>query len=143
MSLYDIVNEIPLWVPAAILSLTLVGMSTEVGIRVYKNTKKLNAHLKDIQDNYKDNFSKDELISVYADLVKNVRPNLLGKKRKIAYKISADLEKQIMTYATQETKEAISNGAILDFKDTIDAYSPTYKKAKDVLSSLAKQLYRA
>ena len=68
----------------------------------------------------------------------------LGKKRKIADEMVRGLEKQIMTFATQETQEAIANGAILGFKDSIVPHSSTYKKAKELLhSQIEKQRYNS
>ena len=127
--LYDIIKDIPAWVPLGLTGLAIVGMGTEVAVRIYKNTKKLNAHFQELQDSYRSDFAKEDLVPFYEDLVKNVRPNLMGKKRKIANKMSEDLEKQIMVYATQEIQETIANGAVLSFRDSIEPHSPTYKRA--------------
>jgi len=135
MELYEIVKDIPAWVPLGLTGLAIAGMATQVAVNVHKGEKKLNAHFQELQDTYRSDFSKEELISFYEDLVKTVRPKLMGKKRKMADKMSEDLEKQIMTYATKETQEAIANGAVLSFRDPIEPYSPTYKRAIELFSS--------
>ena len=127
--LYDIVKDIPAWIPLGLTGLTIAGMATQVAVSMYKGTKRLNTHFQELQDNYRSDFSKEDLVPFYEDLVKNVRPNLMGKKRKIANKMSEDLEKQIMVYATQEIQETIANGAVLSFRDSIEPHSPTYKRA--------------
>ena len=50
-----------------------------------------------------------------------------------------DLEKQIMSYATQEVQEAIDKGATLFFNHSIEPYAPTYRKAQDILRKAKKE----
>jgi hypothetical protein len=136
----NIANKIPLEIPVGIFTLGFVGLVTNGTVRMCKNTKKANAHFQELQNSYKSNFSKEELIPFFEDFSKNVGPylNPFGKRRKIADRMTKGLQKQIMTYATQEVQEAIGNGAVLDFEGSIKPYSPTYKNAIQIVSSSRK-----
>lgn len=134
-TIFEITKEIPLWVPYCGIGLIFTGIVIQGAVRAYKGTKRLNAHFQELQESYRSDFSKEELIPFFKDLVKNVKPNLIGKKREFADKMSKNLEEQIMAYATQEVQEAIVNGAVLGFKDPIEPYSPTYKKAINLFRS--------
>jgi len=132
VDLNEIIKDAPTWVPATIIGVIITGMSTHIAVQLYKNTKKINAHLNEMQQNYKDDFSKEELIPFYEDLMMNVRYSLLGKKRKIADNMAENLEKQIMNYAANEFQDAMKNRAELNFSGPITHLSPTYCKAKQI-----------
>jgi hypothetical protein len=132
MSLNEFMQNVPVVVPCTLIGLTFVGIATQAAIRLYRGEKQLDAQFKGLQDRYKDNFPKEELIDFYKELVRDVRPNLMGKKRKIADKMTESLEKQIMIYTTQETQESLANGTVLSFRDSIEHCSPTYKNAVEI-----------
>ena len=140
MTINDIVKDIPFWVPLGITGLCVAGIVTDGTIKVYKAIKRTNARFKELQNTYRNDFSKDELIGFYGDLVLKVKPGLWGKRSKIATQMTKDLEDQIMIYVTQEVNEAISKGAILDFRDSIMQHSPTYKRAIELFHSYRQDI---
>lgn len=132
MTLNEIVKDIPVCVPLGLISATLAGMAVRTTIRVYRAQKQVNAQFDRLQKEYKPDFSKEELLEYYEKLVRN-GSGLWIKRKKSSDQIIAELEKQIMVYATQEVNEAVANGAVLDFNDSITRLSPTYAKARNIV----------
>ncbi len=132
MDLYEIIKDIPQWVPLVGSGLIIAGMATQAGIRIYKNTKRLNARFSELVNEYQDSFSKEELIPFYKEVATEIRPNLVGRKKSVATEMVERLESQIMAYAAQEVDEAIKKGAKLDFHNPIMPHSETYRKAIEI-----------
>lgn len=121
------------YVPAAVAGLAMAGAVANLVRIAVKGTRQVNAHLDTLQQDYQQHFPKEELIPFYEDLITNVRPNLMGKRRMVADVMTFGLEEQIMNYATMEVQKAIGEGTVLDFNNSVETVSPTYRQAIEAL----------
>jgi hypothetical protein len=139
--IYDTIRNLP---PEIIINgclgtacLSVGGMIAYITVGICKSAKEVGEQFNRLKNNYRDNFSKEELITFYKDLKIEVSPNILSEKKiKIIHEIENGLEKQIMKYATEEVKIALDRGEILNFENPIENISQTYQKAKKINQEL-------
>ncbi len=135
--LYNIINEIPGWVPFAGFGLVLTGMATQMALSIRGNTKRANSRFEELKAEYRDDFSKDELLSYYEELV-TIGPNPSGKRRNEAFDMIGKInDTKIRGYIFDEIRESLENPIkilSLDQKDgLVETLSPTYYRVTEIL----------